>query len=404
MTDVFDRGLATDWQSCYSCSANRMTETIISQILKFMSDPALISFSGGMPAPELFPIPEFQAAAQRVLERDGRKALQYGTTLGDPDLRAAIAENMQAQGMGATAENILIVNGSQQALDLLGRLFLDPNDVVLTGNPTYLGALQSWCSYGARYVTLPLDAEGMQLDQLDVMLEAHRPKFVYVLPNFHNPAGVTLEARRREQLSKVTAEQRVMVVEDDPYGELRYEGETPKPIVALGSDHVIYLSTFSKTLSPGLRLGWIIAPQEIIAKLAQIKQVADLHTSPLVQMIALELYQSDFYRPHVQRLCAVYRERRDVMLEAMEEYFPGAVTWEKPEGGLFLWVELPEGADAMDLMHRALEEKVAFVPGQVFYPNSGGENAFRLNFSVSQPDTIREGVKRLGLVLHQALA
>ena len=402
-SNVLDSQVASRWTECYSQCAQRMTSSIIREILKMMADPELISFSGGMPAAEVFPIQEFKEASLRVLDQQGTTALQYGVTEGHPPLREFLAERMRGMGVDCRAENILIVNGSQQALDFCGRLFLDPGDTILTGNPTYLGALQSWCSYGAQYVTATVDAEGMRPEEAERALAGHRAKYLYVLPNFHNPAGVTLSAARRVQLVQVARKHGAFILEDDPYGELRFEGAGSPPLAALDPENVLYLSTFSKTLSPGIRLGWITAPRLIIDKMVQIKQASDLHTSIFVQMIAYDLCSQGFLESHVIKIQDVYRERRDAMLAAMEKHFPAGVTWNKPEGGLFLWLQLPEGISGMDLLKQSLEAKVAFVPGGVFYPNGGGENTIRLIFSAPDPNTIREGIERLGGVLAQAL-
>lgn len=389
-----------EWERRFSQSANRMQSSLIREILKMMADPELISFSGGMPAAELFPIEAFQEASHRVLGEGGVTALQYGITEGYTPLREWLVEEMRRRGADVRLENILIINGSQQALDFVGRVFLDSGDTVLTGNPTYLGALMSWRAYGARYATVPVDAEGMCVDQIEDTLTREPAKFIYVLPNFHNPAGVTLSAERRRKLVEIAARHRLFVVEDDPYGELRFEGEALPPLVALDSHHVIYASTFSKTLSPGIRLGWVVAPTPVIAKMVQTKQGGDLHTSVFIQMIAHDILSRGFLPAHVTRIRDVYRKRRDIMIAAMEKHFPPGVTWNKPEGGLFLWLKLPEHVDSIELLKKAIqEEKVAFIPGEVFFPNGGGKNYIRLNFSASTPERIEEGIKRLARVL-----
>lgn len=395
----FDGQSTTQWEQLFSQNAQRMTRSIIREILKMMATPDLISFSGGMPAPELFPVREFQEACQRVLEQNPAMALQYGVTEGYPPLREYLVEKMHGQGINAQVENILIVNGSQQALDFIGRIFIDPGDTILTGNPTYLGALQTWRTYGARFVTVPVDEAGMRTDLLDGVLAQQRVKFIYVLPNFHNPAGVTLSPERRLQLVEVAAKHGVFIVEDDPYGELRFEGESLPPVAALHKENVIYLSTFSKTLSPGIRMGWIVAPQEAMEKLVQAKQASDLHTSIFLQMVVHDICSRDFLPQHVRHICQVYKERRDIMLQTMQEYFPSGATWTKPEGGLFLWVRLPEHVDGIELLKAALREKVAFVPGEMFFPHREVKNALRLNFSSSRPEVIQEGIRRLSRAL-----
>ncbi|MGD8624691.1 MAG: PLP-dependent aminotransferase family protein, partial [Anaerolineae bacterium] len=281
----------------------------------------------------------------------------------------------------------------------------DEGEPIITGRPTYLGAIQAWNVYGPRYITVPLDDHGMRMDELEAALEANPGvKFIYVLPNFHNPAGTTLPLDRRYRLVELAAKHKAFIIEDDPYGELRFEGEDIIPICALHKENTIYLSTFSKTLAPSLRLGWIVAPEAVIAKLVQAKQGADLHTSSLIQYVAYDICQRGLIRAHVRKIREVYRERRDVMLRAMEEHFPESVTWTRPQGGLFLWARMPECMDAAKLLEVAVEEKVAFVPGHAFYP--GGEDGhccMRLNFSYSAPEIIEEGIKRLGRAIKRQL-
>lgn len=392
----------TNWDEIYSQRANKMTSSIIRELLKYTQQPDIISLAGGMPASEAFPIREVREACNYVLEKMGPQALQYGPTEGYPPLKEYLAESMQKYGIPAVQGNILLTNGSQQALDLIGKVFINEGDAVITGGPTYLGALQAWTLYGPRYLTVPLDENGMQVDHVEDILKREKVKFIYVLPNFHNPAGVTLSLERRHKLVKIAAKYGVFIVEDDPYGELRYEGEDIIPIIALHKENTIYLSTFSKTLSPGIRLGWIVAPERVIAKLVQAKQGADLHTGTFVQYIASDICNRGLLKQHVKYIRRLYRERRDVMLAAMEKYFPPGVTWIRPQGGLFLWVTLPKQVDTEKLLKIALEEeKVAFVPGTAFYPqgDSSGRHCMRLNFSNATPEQIEEGIRRLGKVL-----
>ncbi len=401
----YDGQYTCDWDQMLAQRAERMKSSVIRELLKVTLQPDVISFAGGLPAPELFPIREFREACNYVLKYEGEKALQYGPTEGYPPLKEFLADKMQKYGVPAEPSNILLTNGSQQALDLIGKVFVDPGTVVLTGRPTYLGAIQAWNSYEARFVTVPLDDDGMQVDLLEEVLKREPVRFIYVLPNFHNPAGTTLPLQRRIKLAELAAEYGVFIVEDDPYGELRFEGEDITPIVVLHKENTIYLSTFSKTLAPGVRLGWIVAPEQVTAKLVQAKQGADLHTSTYVQMIVNDICQRGLLRPHVRKLREVYRERRDVMLAALEEHFPEGTSWTRPQGGLFLWPRLPEGLDCDDLLKIAVqEEKVAFVPGYAFYPDGDGRNTMRLNFSNAQPDKIREGIARLGRAIKRQLA
>jgi 2-aminoadipate transaminase len=311
-------------------------------------------------------------------------------------------------------ENVLVTTGAQQALDLIGKLLIDPGDRVVTENPTYLGALQAFNAYEARYLPLPIDDDGMRVDRLEEALRKG-PKFVYVLPNFQNPAGVTLSLARRRRLVELCARYGVPVVEDDPYGQLRYSGQHEPALVRLdrelhgdGGDGrfrsgVVYVGTLSKTLAPGLRVGWVVAPEEVAVRLTQLKQGADLHSSTFAQMVAFETARGGFLDRHVRELRRVYGQRRLAMLNALERHFPPGVRWTRPDGGLFLWVSLPRLLDSQELLERALEAKVAFVPGAAFHPAGGGAHTMRLNFSYARPEVIEEGVRRLGLVLAAAL-
>ena len=380
-----------------------MTGSIIRELLKLTDRPDIISFGGGMPAAELFPVREFREACEYVLTTNGGKALQYGASEGYTPLREYLSEKMQKYGVPAVVNNVIITNGSQQALDLIGRIFLDKGDIVVTERPTYLGALQAWRAYEADFASVPMDDDGMCVDQLEDVLKTHqrKVKFIYVLPNFHNPAGTTLPLDRRMELVRIAAKYGVPIIEDDPYGELRFEGEDITPIETLHKENVIYLSTFSKTLAPGVRLGWITGPEKIVSKIVLAKQGADLHTGTLVQWVAYDICSRGLLRNHVKLVREAYHERRDAMLQAMDEYFPSGVTWTRPQGGLFLWVRLPEGINTTTFMKTALEQKVAFVPGAPFYPDESGTNAMRLNFSYCRPEVIREGIQRLGRAIMQ---
>jgi 2-aminoadipate transaminase len=326
-----------------------------------------------------------------------------------------IARHMARYAILAKVENVLITSGSQQALDLIGKLLINSGDRVLVEAPTYLGALQAFNGYGAQYLSVPIDDDGLRTDLLEGSLRLG-PKFMYVLPNFQNPAGVTLSEERRHQLIRLADKYGIPIVEDDPYGQLRYEGEHIAPLVVLDRanlrrdngfsiGNVIYLSTFSKTLAPGLRLGWIVAPPKIISKLAQLKQGADLHTSTFTQCVAFEVARRGFLDQHVKLIRGVYRERRDVMLQALAEFFPPEVTWTHPQGGLFLWVTLPKGMDSQSLFQSALAEDVAFVPGDSFYAGNGPETCrhLRLNFSHPNPEKIHEGIRRLSVAMKRQL-
>jgi len=407
--------VSTTWKSRYALRTKELKSSAIRELLKITQNPEVISFAGGLPAPDVFPIARFQEACRRVLELNGHQALQYGASEGYEPLREMIARHIARYGIKAKAENVLITSGSQQALDLIGKLLINPGDRVLVEAPTYLGALQAFSVYGAQYVSVPSDDDGLRTEELEEPLRSG-PKFMYVLPNFQNPGGTTLSEGRRHQLVLLADKYGIPIIEDDPYGQLRYEGEHLPPLVVIDRENlrgdggysignVIYLSTFSKTLAPGLRLGWIVAPTDVITKLVQLKQGTDLHTSTFVQVIAYEVAKDNFLDEHVKLIRKVYRDRRDVMLEALKKYFPPDVTWTHPQGGLFLWVTLPEGMDCNKLFQAALKENVAFVPGDCFYAGNGdmkeGCRHLRLNFSYGQPEQIREGIRRLSQAVKQ---
>jgi 2-aminoadipate transaminase len=407
--------MSTLWKSRYSLRATEVKSSAIRELLKISEKPGMISFAGGLPAPEVFPVERFEEACQKVLSEHSALALQYGPTEGCEVLRTMIARHMLRYGIQAKIDNVLITSGSQQALDLIGKLFINPGDRVLVEAPTYLGALQAFGVYGAQYLSVPVDTDGLRTELLEESLRLG-PKFMYILPNFQNPAGVTLSEGRREQLILLADKYGIPVIEDDPYGQLRYEGKHIAPLVVLDRQNmrrddnfslgnVIYLSTFSKTLAPGLRLGWIVAPAEVIAKLTQLKQGTDLHTSSFIQLVAYEVARGGFLDQHVKQIRAVYRERRDVMLQALAEFFPSEVTWTHPKGGLFLWISLPQGMDSELLFRSALAENVAFVPGDSFYTSKGRESNrhLRLNFSYCAPAQIREGIRRLSMAVKSLL-
>jgi 2-aminoadipate transaminase len=403
--------MQTPWEYRYAHRTQRMGSSVIRELLKLTEQPDIISFAGGLPAPEVFPVKQFRDACNFVLENFGAQALQYSTTEGYYPLREMIARRTARYSVEVTPDNILITSGSQQGLDFIGRLFINRGDYIVVESPTYLGALQAWNAYGAQYISIPTDENGMIVDELEEALRIG-PKFIYVLPNFQNPSGSTLSLERRKRLVEIADRYGVPIIEDDPYGQLRYEGDHLPSVVMLDSQrqgknggaysgNVIYMSTFSKLLAPGIRLAWVIAPEKVIRKLVMAKQAADLHTATFNQMVAYEVAKDGFLDEHVKTIRATYKERRDVMLETMDELWPSVVRWTRPHGGMFLWGILPEGMDSTEVLKLALEKKVAFVPGTAFHPNGGGENTLRINFSYSPPETIREGVTRLGLLLKE---
>ena len=407
--------MSTAWTSRYALRTKGIKGSAIRELLKITQRPEVISFAGGLPAPEVFPVERFQEACHKVLSSKGALALQYGASEGYEPLREMIAQNMARYGIRANVDNVLITSGSQQALDLIGKLFINSGDRVLVEAPTYLGALQAFDVYGAEYVSVPIDEDGLQTDSLERSLRSG-PKFMYVLPNFQNPGGTTLSEGRRHELVLLADRFGIPIIEDDPYGQLRYEGEHLPPLIVIDRENlrrdngyqignVIYLSTFSKTLAPGIRLGWIVAPPDVITKFIQLKQGADLHTTTFTQYVAYEVARDGFLDEHVKRIRAVYRERRDVMLETLKQFFPPEATWTHPKGGLFLWVRLPEGVDCERLFRAALAENVAFVPGDSFYARNGHPPTahMRLNFSNAKPEQIKEGIRRLSIAVKAQL-
>lgn len=405
--------MQTPWEQRYAQRTQRMASSAIRELLKLTEKPDIISFAGGLPAPEVFPVREVEEACVKVLREEGSRALQYSTTEGYLPLREMIARHSSRYGIEVLPDNILITSGSQQALDLLGKIFINPGDRILVESPTYLGALQAWNAYGAEYVAVPSDEHGMITGALEEALRTG-PKFIYVLPNFQNPTGVTMSLERRRQLVEIADRHGVPIVEDDPYGQLRFEGDHLPSVVVLDGQYqdnhdtcyrgnVIYLSTFSKTLAPGLRMAWVIAPPDVVRKIVQAKQGTDLHTSTFNQVVTYEVARGGFLDRHVRLIRQVYHERRDIMLETMEKTFPAGVSWTRPQGGLFLWGILPDWLDAAEVLAEAIEHKVAFVPGAAFHATGGGHNTMRINFSNASPELIREGITRLGEVLTEMI-
>lgn len=380
----------------FAARVSHMESSVIREILKVTERPEVISFAGGMPAPEMFPLKEIREAFSSVLQGDDASALQYSTTEGYPPLREYIAARMREKRVEAGPDNILITNGSQQALDLLAKLFIDPGDIVLVEKPSYLGAIQTFRSYQAGFLSVPTDKCGIDVDALELAIKKNNPKIIYLTPTFKNPTGVTMSLERRRAVARLLERYGVPLIEDDPYGDLRYSGEPLPPIKSFDdSGRVIYLSTFSKTIAPGLRLGWIAANRELIRKLVLAKQGTDLHTGTLVQRAVHRYLEVSDISGHVLAIRREYGLRRDIMLEEMRQNFPPGISRTKPDGGMFLWVTMPENFDTIKLLDRAIEENVAYVPGAPFYTDREGLNTMRLNFSNSTPDQIKSGIRRL---------
>lgn len=385
-----------------SSRSSALRPSAIREILKVTASPDVISFAGGLPAPELFPVDAVAAAAREILASDGPAALQYGVTEGHLPLRQWISAHLSASaGISAAPDEILVTHGSQQALDLLAKVLLDPGDIVLTENPAYLGALQAFQAYEARPAGLASDDQGLLPGALRSFLETSpvRPKFLYLIPNYQNPTGVTLPAARRAEIARVAARHGLPVIEDDPYGALRFCGDALPSLSSLPEARdCVYLGTSSKILAPGLRVAWIVAKDRALReKLVAAKQAADLHTSTFAQRLVHHyVSRPGALESHVSTLRAVYARRREVMLSALDRALPEGCTWTRPDGGLFLWVTLPRHMDATELFHAAAREKVAFVPGEPFWVGEPARNTLRLNFSNASESAIREGVARLG--------
>ena len=382
-----------------------MRSSAMRDLMAVTARPEVISLAGGLPDTSTFPPQSFAALMTRIAQESAAEALQYGPTEGFEETKDCILQVMGAEGMLPEPEDVIVTTGGQQAIDLVCKTLVDPGDVVICEAPTYPGAVPVFCSYQADVVQVECDAEGMRVEELEGVLErlgaeGRRPKFVYTVPSFQNPAGVTMSFERRRRLVELARRHELLVVEDNPYGLLRYSGEALPPLYQLdGGDFVIYIGTFSKILSPGIRLGWAVAPPPVMEKIVLGKQAADLCTSTLTQYFVREYFGEGRWREYIESLVGIYRRRRDVMLEALREHFPAQATWTEPEGGLFIWATLPEYIDTSDLLAKALREDVAFVPGQAAYVDGRGRNSMRLNFSGVDEDEIREGIRRIGKVI-----
>jgi 2-aminoadipate transaminase len=379
----------------------RVSASAIMELIKTTAGGNFISFASGLPDSSLFPTKELQDLTDDILTRDGRNALQYGTAEGYAPLRDWVAQRLRERGVKATAENVLITSGSQQALDLVARALLDAGDTVLIESPSYLAAIQAFDSYEVNYVTLPMDEDGIDAAALEKALESYSPKLVFTLPNFQNPTGITLSAERRQRIAEGAAAKGVPILEDDAYYDLRYDGEPLPPIASLAKNRwAFYTGTFSKTIAPGLRVGWVYGDVDLIARLAQLKQITDLHSNSLAQRIAYEFCARGKLPGQIEFLCRSYKKKRDALLDALQRFMPPGVHWTRPQGGMFLFLTLPDGQDGDALLRRAMERGVVFVPGASFHPNGGGMNTLRLNFVSPQHADIERGI----MILAQMIA
>jgi 2-aminoadipate transaminase len=378
----------------FSERADQLQSSFIREILKITQQPEIISFAGGLPSPLTFPVDEMKLAFDKVLTDNGKVALQYGPTDGYLPLRQWIADSLSANGARIIPEQVLMTSGSQQALDLLGKVMIDEGSRVLVETPSYLGALQAFSVYRPEFKSVATDEHGLVPSSLDAVAEGAR--LLYALPNFQNPTGRTLSAERRVELVETCARLGLPLIEDDPYGALSYKGDPLPKMVAMNPEGVIYMGSFSKVLTPGIRLGYVVAPLPLVRRLELAKQAADLHTSQLTQMVVHEVIKDGFLQRHIPKIRTLYGDQCQVMLDAMAQHFPAGVEWTKPEGGMFIWVTLPKHIDAMKLLDEAIAQKVAFVPGSPFYANQPETNTLRLSFVTVPPERIRTGIEILG--------
>ena len=384
---------------------NNAQKSFIREILKVVGNPEIISFAGGLPNPISFPVKKVQEATDKILEEDGENVLQYSTTEGYLPMREYISERyLKNSGVVVPPEEILITNGSQQGLDLIGKVFLNKGDVMLMEEPGYLGAIQAFSMFEPEFKTVPIRHDGVDTEKLKESIENYNPKLFYAVPNFHNPSGITYSEENRKQVSDIMKDSSTIFIEDDPYGELRFIGNKVPSMKKYMNDNVILLGSFSKIVSPGMRLGWIHAGPEIMDKLIIAKQGADLHSNYFSQRVVYEYLKENNIEVHREKITDLYKKQRDCMVNSIEKYFPKEVEVTKPEGGMFIWVTLPENYSSMDLFNIAIEKKVAFVPGDPFYVGMEGVNAFRLNYTNSTEEKIEEGIKILAESIKELLS
>ena len=383
---------------------DNVPRSFIREILKVIDDPEIISFAGGLPNKELFPVVEIEKAAMYQFENFGKEILQYSTTEGYLPLREYIVDRYnKKKGLNISAENVLITHASQQALDLVGKIFLNTDDYLAIEEPGYLGAIQALSVYSKNFVPIKLNENGLDLEELKSALENFSPKILYIVPNFQNPSGISYSNEVRKEISKLVKDYNCYIIEDDPYGELRYVGEEGLSFGHIIPERTILLGSFSKIVAPGFRLGWIIAPKNVMDKLVIAKQAADLHSNYVGQRIIYQYLKENNLDEHISNLKKSYNSQREAMINSIEKYFPKEVTYTKPEGGMFLWVTLPNGKSSLSLLDKAIEKKVAFVPGDPFYVNKKDVNTLRLNYTCSDEKTIEEGIKRLSICLKEII-
>ncbi|MFP4548948.1 MAG: PLP-dependent aminotransferase family protein [Fidelibacterota bacterium] len=382
----------------YSKLSKNIKRSEIREILKWTRKPGLISFGGGLPDPDLFPLKELSEITTEVLETKGYLALQYGPTKGEAEMLEALCQHMREFGDRATCEEVCVVSSSQQGLDLLSMLMLDDQTPIIVEMPTYLGALQAFRRHNAKMIGVPMDDQGMRMDKLESTLEnlTEKPRFIYTIPDFQNPSGITMSLERRQQLIEIAKKYDIPIVEDSPYRELRYVSETKPSIWTLsGSKNVIMLKTFSKILFPGMRMGWVVAEPDVVDKFVVLKQSVDLCTPSFNQLLLASYIKKGLMKETIEKAKKCYKPKKDAMVESLEKYMPAGVKWSKPEGGMFLWIELPEHVDTKEIFMTAIEHEVAYIIGAPFYHDGSGKNTMRLSYSFPSIDQIKEGIKRM---------
>ena len=388
----------------YASRMQKMQKSVIREILKAIDKPGMISFAGGLPNPISFPVKEIKQATAKVLDADGENVLQYSTTEGYEPLREYIAQRYKKRfGLEISTDEILITNGSQQALDLIGKVFLNEGDAVACEKPSYLGMIQSFSAFEPKFYEAKLTEEGIDTDELSEILAKYSPKLFYSVPNFQNPTGISYSERVRHDTAEIISKSNTILIDDDPYGELRFIGEHGTPFMKLCREKVITLGSFSKIVSPGMRLGWIVAPQDFMDEIITVKQGADLHSNYFTQRVVYQYLIDNDIDSHIEKIKVLYKSQRDTMVKMIEKYFPSDVTSTRPEGGMFLWITLPQGMSSLEIFEKAYKNNVAFVPGGPFYANGDVDNTLRLNYTNSDTATIEKGIKVLGNILKDKL-
>jgi len=393
--------MVKEWQ--FARAAVEQKSSIIREILKDSTKPGVINFGGGLPAPELFPIDKIQNACTAVLAKYGTAALQYSLTIGVDKIREVLAERYKRQDADVSIDEIQITGGAQQGLDIIGRIFIEPGAVILTETPTYLGALQAFSFYGVRYVSVDTDSDGAIPQDVEAKIKKHNPRFIYLVSTFQNPTGITISEQRRHQLVEIARKYNCPIIDDNPYEEIRFAGKPVSSLKALGKEYVIQLGTFSKLISPGLRIGWIASNRQVQSIIERMKQAMDLHTNTFAQYVVAEFARAGHLDTHIELIKREYGKKRDYMMGALKRHFGDDVSWTTPEGGLFLWVKLPDHVSSTALLPAAIKAGVAYVPGKFFFSERQDDSTMRLNFCNATEENIEEGIKRLANVVASAV-